>query len=118
MTGRVWVDSDYDGQQDANETLTREVTVFAIKFPNILAQATTVNGVYTLNNLPANTSCDLYFDLPTGFTLGPRNLGDDATDNDFDVTSVAEATRAHLDFVRVADGATVDLDAGVVQEPI
>ncbi|GEM_PF-2306159 len=109
------MDSDSDGQQDANETLTREVTVFAIKFPNILAQATTVNGVYTLNNLPADTSFDLYFDLPTGFTLGPRNLGNDATDNDFDVTSVAEATRAHLDFVRVADGATVDLDAGVVQ---
>jgi hypothetical protein len=109
------VDSDFDGQQDANETLTEQVTITATRSPNVIAQATTVNGVYTLNNLPADTSFDLQFTLPTGFTLGPKDKGNDATDNDFDVNKLFGATTAHRIFVSVADGATVDLDAGIVR---
>lgn len=91
------------------------MTVSLVKHGNVLQQSTTVNGVYTLTNVPTDSSYDVEFSLPQGFTLGPRNSGNDATDNDFDVNSTYGATEAYVIFAMVNEGQTLDLDAGIVQ---
>jgi len=115
ITGRVWIDTDYDGQQDPAETQTSNVTVSLLQSGAVITSATAVNGIFTLNNVPAGQTFYAQFTLPSGYTLGPRNSGAEATDNDFDVTSTYGATIAQCDFLQVNDGQTLDIDAGIVQ---
>lgn len=110
ITGRIWLDTDGDGNQDATETANANVTVRLTRF-GTTSQAT-VNGFYAFNNLEAG-SYDLEFDLPTGKTLGPTGYGNDATNNDFDTNTTADATIARKIFAFVTDGQTTVLDAGL-----
>lgn len=91
------------------------MTVSLLQSGTVIRQATTVNGVFTLTDVPVGQTFYARFNLPTGYTLGPTDSGADATDNDFDVTSTYGATIAEYDFLQVAEGQTLDIDAGIVQ---
>ncbi|MFO1022942.1 MAG: SdrD B-like domain-containing protein [Planctomycetales bacterium] len=115
VTGRIWIDADADGQQDAAETQTSNVTVSLLQSGNVIRSATAVNGIFTIADVPVGQTYYAQFTLPNGYTLGPRDLGSDATDNDFDVNSTDAATIAQKDFISVTEGQTLDIDAGIVQ---
>ena len=115
VTGKIWVDADFDGQQDAIETQVSNATVTMYQSGNVIQQTTAVNGIFTFNNVPSGQTYYVQFNLPTGFTLGPTDVGSDLSDNDFDVNSTYGATFAEYDFLSVTDGQTLDIDAGIVQ---
>ncbi len=115
LTGRVWFDTNFNGQQDAAETQNASVTVTIVQSLMVKGQATTVNGIYTINNVPSGQTYDVVFSLPTGMTLGPTDSGNDTTDNDFGANQTSGATSATVRLLPLTDGQTVDLDAGLVQ---
>ncbi len=115
ISGRVWIDTNYNGQQDVAETQNAAVTVQLVSSGNVISQSATTNGVYTLSNVPTTQLFEVRFTLPSGFTLGPTAVGADATNNDFNVDQTAGATVAYKSFVQAVEGQTLKLDAGIVQ---
>ncbi len=115
ISGRVWIDTNYNGQQDAAETQNAAVTVQLVSSGNVISQSATVNGTYTLSNVPTTQLFEVRFTLPAGYTLGPTAVGADATNNDFSVDQTAGSTVAYRSFVQAIDGQTIKLDAGIVQ---
>ena len=81
----TWVDSDFDGQQDAGEPALANVVVKLYDAAsNLLATTTSsVAGAYAFTNLSAG-SYFVGFTPPAGYSPTTANTGADATDSDAD----------------------------------
>ncbi|MBU1669209.1 hypothetical protein KKC13_12390 [bacterium] len=92
----VWLDSNGNGAQDANESGVKNVTVTlyegdcttAVTLDDsgiaITPQTTDVNGLYNFGNLTPNEYC-VGFDLPVGYKITAQNQSDDSNDSDGDL---------------------------------
>ena len=104
----TWVDSDYDGQQDAGEpALSNVVVTLCNASSNILGVTTSsASGAYAFTNLVPG-SYFVSFAPPAGYRFTVSNAGGDATDSD----PMADTNRTAL--VTLIDGQVDDtLDAG------
>ncbi len=111
---RVWVDTDLDGVQDADEPGLAGVTVDALDDAGTVVATTTTDsdGGYDLAVRPGTYR--VRFSLPSGHSFTERGVGGDAAiDSDADVATGLTTA------VTVEQGDEVtDLDAGViVHEP-
>ena len=82
----VWIDSDQDGLQDANESGLANVTVRLLNGNGGVISTTTTdgNGLYSFNNLTAGTY-QVQFVTPTNYVLTTANAGlnlNDSIDSD------------------------------------
>ena len=82
----VWIDSDQDGLQDANESGLANVTVRLLNGTGGVISTTTTdgNGLYSFNNLTAGTY-QVQFVTPTNYVLTTANAGlnlNDSIDSD------------------------------------
>ncbi|HPT16690.1 MAG TPA: SdrD B-like domain-containing protein, partial [Kiritimatiellia bacterium] len=80
---KTWVDSDYDGQQDAGEpALANVVVTLYDAASNVVGTKTsTAAGAYAFTNLPPGTYC-VGFAPPADYQLTTIDAGADATDSD------------------------------------
>jgi uncharacterized surface anchored protein len=101
---RAWIDSDYDGVQDAGETsnpggVLSGITV-TLRLPDGTAIATTttdVDGYYTFTNQQPDSYYLRFESLPTGYFISPQNRGDDdLLDSDADLSTRRTATTTLL----------------------
>ncbi len=98
---RVWIDSNRDGIQDANET--RGVSGVRVNLYNnatcqggYYTQTTTdSNGSYQFTNLVAGTYCIKFLNLPNNYYISLNNQGPDNS-LDSDVNSQGEITNINL----------------------
>ena len=107
----VWDDLNGNGRQNGNEPLvTIPVTVNLLDGSNNLLQTTTtVNGVATFNDVPADTNVKLEYVLPAGYAFTLQNQGNEATDSDANRNNGQTAT-----FRSETGSATItDIDAGI-----
>lgn len=114
ITGRVWFDTNGNGQQDGAELTNASVRMTLLRSGNTIAQADTVNGIYTLSNIPAGSGYYVEFNLPDGYTMGPTDAGNGALDNDFNAATFgAVKAQCPSGYITVNDGQTQDYDAGL-----
>ncbi len=80
---KVFADNNNNGQQNGGEPGIGGVTVKLQDSNGNTIQTTTTNGNgnYQFNNVPQG-SYQVMVNVPAGFTPGPMNVGNDATDND------------------------------------
>ena len=112
LEGYVWNDVDRDGVQDAGETGIKDVTVNLYDSTKTLISTTRTNakGLYLFENL---TPGDYYIHVivPPGFSLSPKNRGENtALDSDV-IESTGETILATL----VAGRNSLNWDAGLHQ---
>ncbi len=85
----VWHDKNGDGIQDANENGIKDIQVSLLDESEVVI-ATTItdaSGWYEFADLyPAKYK--VRFELPTGYTLSPKDSSDDAHDSDVDSTTL------------------------------
>jgi protocatechuate 3,4-dioxygenase beta subunit len=109
----VWIDSDQDGLQDANESGLANVTVRLLNSTGGVITTTTTdgNGLYTFNNLTAGTY-QIQFVTPTNYVLTTANAGLNLNDS---IDSDAVAGTGLTQQVTLAAGQNNEtLDAGMV----
>jgi SdrD B-like domain len=109
ITGRIWLDADYDGQQDVSETQNfQNVTVKLMRSGEADRTSTTdANGRFSFT-VPANGSYHMSFNFPAGYTL-TREIDDTYFD-----AATANATSTYTNYITVIDGSTQEFDAGLV----
>jgi len=108
----VWIDSDIDGVQDANENGIGGVRVNLLTCSGEMLSNTmsSPDGNYLFFNLAAG-SYVVEFELPTGFTFSPaNNTGDDERDSDANIVNGRTPCVSVL-----SDTIDLSLDAGVYQ---
>jgi protocatechuate 3,4-dioxygenase beta subunit len=115
INGTVWRDLDADGQNASPETGIVNIPVQLLKQDNAgvfsLVNTTTTDaaGAYVFNGL-VEGSYKVFLNDITSYNLSIANIGDDATDSDFDVVGKESA------IVLLGTNMTVtDIDAGLYQ---
>ncbi|WP_319922105.1 SdrD B-like domain-containing protein, partial [Neolewinella agarilytica] len=88
----VFLDTNADGQQDADEEGINGVTVNLLVDGAVVATTTTVtnggeDGFYEFVDLTPGVEYVVEFVAPDGFLGSPQDEGDDTTDSDADVTT-------------------------------
>ena len=80
----VWDDLNGNGRYNNNEPLVTEPIVVNLldNGNNILQTTTTIAGVATFTDVPANTNVKLEYVLPEGYAFTKRNRGNDTQDSD------------------------------------
>ncbi|MGC5198361.1 SdrD B-like domain-containing protein, partial [Aphanothece microscopica] len=116
LTGRVWLDRDGDGVEEAGEASQPGVTVVLLKAdgsPTGLTTTTAADGTYLFDGLEPG-DYRVKFEVPAGFKLTRRDQGgDDAVDSDPNRSTGISTT------ITVPSGTTVrDVDAGVYRPAI
>ncbi len=111
---KIWIDTDENGLQDAGEMGLSNVTVKLFTSNDIFIDTTTTddNGNYLFNGLYPG---DYYilFDTPDGYSISPKNIGDDAAvDSDVD-----EATGKTEIFTLAVEEENLTMDAGFYLTP-
>lgn len=83
---RVWVDSNNNGIQDANEPGLPGVTVDIYSIDNSLytSTITDINGEYLFSSLDPSEYYIQFSSAPAGFSLTQQDVGSDITDSDAD----------------------------------
>lgn len=83
---RIWLDINYDGQQNASEDGVPGVVLQLLDASgNVIATTVTdANGNYLFSNLPPGDYKVRILEVPTGLMMTRANTGADATDSDFD----------------------------------
>ncbi len=106
----TWIDSNFNGQQDAGEPALSNVVVRLYNaVSNVVGTKTsTAAGAYAFTNLPPGTYF-VGFTPPPGYQLTAADLGDDATDSDPD-----PMTRLTAAIVLAGGENNPTLDAGFV----
>ncbi|MCP4548000.1 MAG: hypothetical protein GY835_16165 [bacterium] len=109
----VWLDSDGNGVQDADEPGVEDVTVNLYDCDgNMLATTTTdADGYYLFGDLDAG-DYTVEFTLPDGYIFTAQNQGDDALDSDAGSTGMTECITLGL------SESNLTIDAGLVEEII
>ncbi len=82
---KVWLDTNRDGIQDANESGVKEVkvTLYAADCTTALKSLKTdVKGNYLFTNLVPNTYCVGFSEIPEGYVLTAQDIKNDTTDSD------------------------------------
>jgi CshA-type fibril repeat protein len=82
---RVWVDSDFDGVQDSDESGYDKPMVVELydKNSKFLAKTKTdSSGVYSFENLTSPKYYFLKFLIPDGYTISPRDKSGNCSDSD------------------------------------
>jgi len=82
IAGRVWLDADGDGQQDAGEAGLTGAPVRLYQGEHLLAESVSAaDGRFTFPAVPPG-EYQLRFSAPPGFRFSPQDRGDDASDSD------------------------------------
>jgi len=83
----VWYDNNRNGIQEDFETGVDgvRVTLYGSNGNVVQTTVTDERGVYTFRSVINGTYSIGFSDLPTGFKISPKNVGDDAFDSDADV---------------------------------
>lgn len=112
---RVWLDTDGDGIQDANEVGVSGVTVTLYNNLGVVV-ATTVtdaNGNYLFTGLTAGTY-SVGFTLPVGMTFSGKDQGgNDNTDSDVNTSGISFGKTDN--FILATGENKTNVDAGLVQ---
>ncbi len=103
----IWVDDDGDGIQDPNEACDNLQIKVTLLEQNI--SVTTQNCHYAFNHLTPG-EYTLRFEIPQGYSITKKDVGDDTKDSDID-TDGKTAT-----VVLTSSQNRTDLDAGFVQD--
>ena len=80
----VWLDSNADGIQDANETGVKNVTVTLYESDcttSIGSKTTDANGIYEFKSLTPSEYC-IGFTVPNAYLVSPTDVGNDNSDSD------------------------------------
>ena len=85
----VWLDSNNNGVQDADEKGLTGVVVTLLEGSTPVAMTvSSEGGFYSFTNLIPGSAYSLRFDTPTGFGVSPQNAGaDDDLDSDIGIVS-------------------------------
>ena len=84
---KVWLDSNADGIQDANETGVENVTVtlYASDCITVVSSKTTDgSGIYEFKSLTPSEYC-IGFTVPNGYLVSPPDVGNDNSDSDINL---------------------------------
>jgi uncharacterized repeat protein (TIGR01451 family) len=85
----VWYDDNLDGIQDATERGVEAVKVTLYDANNMVVATTTTdkNGNYQFRDLSLGTYIVGFTDLPVGYQISPKDIGDDDKDSDVNVAT-------------------------------
>lgn len=115
---RIWLDVNYDGQQNAAEDGVAGVVLQLLDGSgNVVATTVTdANGNYLFSNLPPGNYKVKILEVPTGLQMTRANVGADATDSDFDqkLKTTATITLAAGENKRDIDGGLAPLSTAAL----
>ncbi|NEW60394.1 hypothetical protein GSY74_03790 [Sulfurovum sp. bin170] len=84
---RVWVDSNFNGKQDSDESGYDKPIVVKLydKNSNLVAETKTDgSGIYSFENVIADKYYFVQFSTPVGYTVSPRDQSGSCSDSDVD----------------------------------